>query len=387
MVPDPPAEFRAEGAFSRRELLLDLAERCELRSGGDTTADLLPLPEAADSLREEADALASRLSRVARTLDAPLRNETPQFVALGLTLRIVRPLARGGQGSVYLAFDETLKREVALKTAHWGDSGSVLRLRKEAEIASRLNHPGIVPILGVGTTELGLPFLVMRFVPGVTLERYLSDATKEDASDVLEARVRRALEAFSTTCRTVAYAHERGILHGDLKPQNILLGALGETALLDWGLSVPFRQDAKPPHAIDITGGSALRSHATHCGTPDYMSPERLAGDENLGFWTDIYALGAILDRVLRGRRRRSSGSDDAPAPQGEAATAGLPLSGAAKRKLTALADWACATEPAARPTTASALADCVDEALAQHCLTTAPRRSLLSRLFRRTRD
>jgi serine/threonine protein kinase len=358
------------------ERLLDLLDR----RWEETSSDR-PSPVTDDDLSREAQRLAERLERVTEVLNAPLRGESPRFVALGLNLRVVRPLAKGGQGSIYLAFDETLKREVALKTAHWDDSESVLRLRKEAEIASRLNHPGIVPVFGAGVTELGLPFLVMRYVPGVTLEGLLAEAAHQSFAGDAEATARSALRSLSDACRTAAYAHDRGVLHGDLKPSNILIGRFGETALLDWGLATPFSEDSKPPDALEISEGSALRSHTIKCGTREFMSPERIAGDLRIGPWTDIYSLGAVIDRIVRGGPRDSSG--DATAKLGSHPYNGPQFSGFAKSALRRLADRACDGDPGRRPSSARRVGDEIDQILKTAKLLAAARSRSLFGLFR----
>lgn len=379
----PRLERRARALFvlDERERLIekgavaDLGELC----GGDS------------ELVAEAETLAERLERVDRTLDAPLRTQAPSFVALGVTLRILHPLGSGGQGRVHLAFDATLKREVAVKMSHWMDADSALRLRKEAEIAARLNHPGIVPILGSGVTELGLPFLVMRYVPGATLEGLLSEPKRHSTEEEFEASVRKALGALSDVCRTVAYAHRCCIVHCDLKPGNILAGDCGETALLDWGLSTPFKVNASAPaptnqdafRAMLVSHASTLRDHAQDCGTTEFMSPERIAGNGELGPWTDVYSLGAILDWIAS-RRREASDAGSATYSQGMP-SGKFALHSTVKRRCQDLADLACTPDPAQRMKSADEFADSIDLVLKLESLTRAPRRRSLFRMFRKT--
>lgn len=377
----PDSGFQPLGA--RQDRALDLLEERRLLADQGKAVELRELAAGDLALAEEAQILEARLERVTRTLDAPLAVRTPSFVALALSLRILRPLGGGGQGRVYLAFDETLKREVAVKTSHWKDSDAAFRLRKEAELASRLNHPGIVPIFGSGVTEIGLPFLVMRYVPGVTLERLLLGATSTATTDEVETTVRAALRAMSVVCRTVAHAHRCGVVHCDLKPGNVLVGEYGETALLDWGSASPFKTGTKAPEALDVSHGSTLRAQIQGEGTTEFMSPERIEGRGELGPWTDIYSIGAIIDRVLRGGSL-ASGDRRHPTGSRTKTRVEVPLHTIVKLRLRTIADLACASAPGERPKSAEELAEAIDGVLEIESLTRGPRARSIFRMFRR---
>jgi serine/threonine protein kinase len=158
--------------------------------------------------------------------------------------RILRPHARGGLGEVFLAEDQELHREVALKeiqAPYAQDPPSRARFLLEAEVTGRLEHPGIVPVYGLGTYADGRPFYVMRFIRGANLKEAIgqfheADRAKRQPGERSLA-LHQLLRRFLAVCNTVAYAHSRGVLHRDLKPGNIMLGRYGETLVVDWGLA------------------------------------------------------------------------------------------------------------------------------------------------------
>ena len=222
------------------------------------------------------------------------------------------PHAKGGLGEVFRATDLTLHRTVAVKRlqAHRsGDAESRRRFLVEAEVTARLEHPGIVPVYALYPDAEGGPAYAMRFVEGPTL----ADAIKQyhdhppDSVDFL-----RLIQATIQICQTVAFAHSRGVIHRDLKPQNVLLGKFGETLVVDWGLAkVVGRSEADAVDPISETtlqpqsGGSneSETQMGSAVGTPAYMSPEQAAGRWNvIDHRSDIYGLGAVLYTVLTGK-------------------------------------------------------------------------------------
>jgi serine/threonine protein kinase/tetratricopeptide (TPR) repeat protein len=248
--------------------------------------------------------------------------------------RILRPHAKGGLGEVFVAEDAELGRNVALKEmqdrfAH--DPESRERFVREAQITGGLEHPGIVPVYGLGTYADGRPFYAMRFIKGDNLKEAIKrfhgerrgvsppvgasqftgglTPRRSPAFDSLEFR--QLLQRFIDVCNAVAYAHSRGVLHRDLKPGNIMLGKYGETLVVDWGLAKP---NVRSEIANDGPGEPALQprpvsgSSATvvglALGTPAYMSPEQSAGRwDELGPASDVYSLGATLYELLIGRQ------------------------------------------------------------------------------------
>ncbi|MFO0811462.1 MAG: serine/threonine-protein kinase [Gemmataceae bacterium] len=236
---------------------------------------------------------------------------------------ILRPHARGGLGEVFVAEDTELHRSVALKEIqprHADDPDSRARFLLEAEITGGLEHPGVVPVYGLGTYADGRPFYAMRFVKGDNLQQAIrrfhdlaaggspSDeppATPQVARfDSLEFR--QLLRRFVDVCNAVAYAHSRGVLHRDLKPGNVMLGAFGETLVVDWGLAKVVGRaaaDGDEPTWRPHSGGSSATVAGRALGTPAYMSPEQASGRlDLLGPTTDVYSLGATLYEVLTGR-------------------------------------------------------------------------------------
>ena len=149
--------------------------------------------------------------------------------------RVKSELARGGMGTVYLAEDTELNRDVAIKVLNRDDISTDLRDRmiREAQIIARLEHPGIVPVHDVGVLSDGRVFYAMKYVRGKRLDEYVAE------TDSIRDRLRK----FQAACDAVAFAHAHGVIHRDLKPQNIMIGSFGEVLVLDWGVAKILRQD------------------------------------------------------------------------------------------------------------------------------------------------
>jgi serine/threonine protein kinase/uncharacterized protein YjgD (DUF1641 family) len=274
-----------------------------------------------DARPQEADSYATRSFTVG----------TP--TSSGLRFRILRPHAKGGLGQVSVALDEELHREVALKEIqerHADDANSRGRFLLEAEITGGLEHPGIVPVYGLGCYADGRPFYAMRFIRGDSLKDAIarfhasdpsggrkppepdSGGLRPPLSPPLGERTlafRKLLGRFVDVCNAIAYAHSRGVLHRDLKPGNVMLGQYGETLVVDWGLAkVRDKHEAslsteEPVLRPASASGSAATQLGTTLGTPAYMSPEQAAGWlDQLGPASDVYSLGATLYCLLTGQ-------------------------------------------------------------------------------------
>ncbi len=234
--------------------------------------------------------------------------------------RILRPHAKGGLGAVLVAFDEELRREVALKEIqerHADDAHSRSRFLLEAEVTGGLEHPGIVPVYSLGSYGDGRPYYAMRFIRGESLRKAIdhhhkppAGAPADPAARALE--LRGLLRRFLDVCEALGYAHSRRIVHRDVKPDNVMLGPFGETLVVDWGLAKALdRTDDNTPAAMSAEGplrpqsadSSAPTVIGSAIGTPAYMSPEQAEGDiESLGPPTDVYSLGATLYHLLTGQ-------------------------------------------------------------------------------------
>ncbi|HSA54214.1 MAG TPA: serine/threonine-protein kinase [Gemmatimonadaceae bacterium] len=213
----------------------------------------------------------------------------------GTRYELLGELGRGGMGTVYRVRDRELGREVALKvTADLAPTpDAARRLRREARALARLEHPGIVPVHDAGTLPDGRVFYTMKLVRGERLDQRLTRGLLPGD----------ALRLFSRVAEAVAFAHANGVIHRDLKPQNIMIGAFGEVLVLDWGLAKVRAElaeaglpGAQPPSPAATGSEPASTLDGVVIGTPGYMAPEQAAGntlavDER----TDVFALGAIL--------------------------------------------------------------------------------------------
>ena len=240
----------------------------------------------------------------------------------GTRYRKVRVHAQGGLGTVFVAEDAELHRQVALKEIkRQRDDRPSNRSRfvAEAEITGRLEHPGIVPVYGLGVYPDGRPYYAMRLIHGESLARTIDLFHEQDRSawDVGERSLalRRLLRCLVDACNAVAYAHCRGVLHRDIKPDNIMVGKFGETLVVDWGLAkAGLSSDRIPSDEIEATiepplwplSGSDdyLTMQGSVIGTPPFMSPEQASGRlAELGPATDVYGLGATLYMILTGKK------------------------------------------------------------------------------------
>ncbi len=264
------------------------------------------------------------------TYRPPEPEEVPPPATGGVGFECLERIGQGGMGDVFRARQTDLRRVVAVKQLRGGKSaGFVL----EALTTGHLEHPNIVPVHALVKDPGGRPSLVMKLVEGESWEERLARG---------EENLVAGVEILLQVCNAVAYAHSRGIVHNDLKPANVMLGAFGEVLLLDWGL------------AVDVSGreDSALRRPAAirgPCGTPAYAPPELARGDgAAVGTWTDVYLLGALLYRLLAGRPPHTGQNLlESLVARMDGPDLGLPD---APEELAALCRRALADEPAERP-------------------------------------
>jgi eukaryotic-like serine/threonine-protein kinase len=234
----------------------------------------------------------------------------------GTRYRLSGKLGRGGMGIVYAAHDVELDRDVALKVSSAVAAAPeqlAQRLRQEARILAKLEHPGIVPIHDAGVLPDGRVYYTMKLVRGQRLDAWARH----------QADLQTTLRLFGRICEAVAFAHAKGILHRDLKPQNIMVGEFGEALVMDWGAA--------------LHGGGS--SEGAVIGTPGYMAPEQARG-ATVDSRADVFSLGAILKFLL----------DLRPAE--------------VKKPITAICDMAMSADPAYRYRSAIVLAKEVDQFL-----------------------
>jgi len=193
--------------------------------------------------------------------------------------RLERPLGHGGMATVYLARDDELNRPVAVKLLAENlaaDTAFRDRFLREARLAARLSHPNVVAVYDAGEAEGGQPYIVMEYVPGTTL------------AELGRVPPEKAVGLAAQACRGLAHAHAAGLVHRDVKPQNLLLREDGTVKVADFGIA-------------RAAEGTALTQIGTVLGTAAYLSPEQALGEEVTAA-ADVYSLGAVLYELLTGR-------------------------------------------------------------------------------------
>ena len=287
-------------------------------AGGDVYATKVELEMLNDT---DLSRSITRLPNDNRTIAPTIGRPTDE----GGRFRILRPLdgGQGGMGEISIAEDSELGRSVALKQIRKDHADREVYRNKfvvEAEITGNLEHPGIVPVYGLGKDASGRPYYAMRLVEGddlgCAIESFHERRAKSEVGyDSVEFR--NLIDRLIDVAQAISYAHSRGVLHRDLKPGNVLVGNFGETLVIDWGLArVPQGELSKstapapvestdPPVELRVRSGSVVDPtvHGSIMGTPGYAPPEQVQGNvDQVGKASDVYGLGAILYQILVGK-------------------------------------------------------------------------------------
>lgn len=223
-------------------------------------------------------------------------------------------VGRGGAGRVYLARDERIGRRVAIKEISptklaQDPRKAEARFLREAKISGRLDHPGIVPIYELSQKEDGSYFYVMKYVKGKTFSELVEQCKAKTAEEFFSRRL-SLLDKFISVAEAIGFAHSKGVIHRDLKPGNIIVGAFGEVVILDWGLAKSLSDTgddvsrSEPVEYADDEDDDAITRAGAKVGTPSFMSPEQI--DRSYGevdTRSDVYSLGILLFMLLTGTK------------------------------------------------------------------------------------
>ncbi len=251
-----------------------------------------------DTVDELANTLAATLT-VGSPVDVkgtlvPVRVRPSRAIAAASGIDLGTTIGTGGMGVVREGVQRSLERVVAVKTLRdelRGHTEPAAELLREARLTGTLEHPNVVPVHDVGVDEHGAPMIVLKRISGITWSELIRDADRvrelAPSGDLLEWNLRTLMQVASA----IHFAHSRGVIHRDLKPDNVMIGEFGETYVVDWGIAVPLE---------DLKAGATASSPA---GTPCYMAPEMLGqdGPPPPSVATDVYLLGGVLFEIVSG--------------------------------------------------------------------------------------
>lgn len=284
------------------DVLNSLAKQYAKEHGGDETAFVL-------WLHDEGHIAAGELRDCIASLDVTFAESVPTEAPIERH-RVLGLLGRGAMGEVFVARDEDLRRNVAFKRmfAHLAaDPTLARRFVTEIQVTAQLDHPAIVPVYGIERGARGVEGYTMKLVRGRTLKEFILEARKyaeqgQLPPDSLSLHAR--VELFLQFCEPVGYAHSRGVIHRDLKPDNIMVGPFGEVFVMDWGIA---RLIGGPE---PLSEGQAADAEKTAfgvvIGTTSYMAPEQAEGrNEDMDGRSDLFSLGLILFEMSTLRRAR----------------------------------------------------------------------------------
>ncbi|WP_372367729.1 serine/threonine-protein kinase [Candidatus Uabimicrobium sp. HlEnr_7] len=205
-------------------------------------------------------------------------------------------IGQGGMGVVFRGFQKNLQREIAIKKLRPEKTTKEKKFIGEALVTAYLEHPNIVPVHDLGRGSDGEIMLAMKMIGGTSWKELLHPQTDEERQKAQKYNLDAHLRILLVVCNAVAFAHSKGIVHNDLKPENVMIGEFGEVQLMDWGLAVDIEEQQEP---------RTLRKSeiVAPMGTPCYIAPELVGGEGNkIGPWTDVYLLGAVLYEIVSGK-------------------------------------------------------------------------------------
>jgi len=225
----------------------------------------------------------------------------------------LREMARGGNALLRSGFDSVIGRTVAIKTLlpeQAGNREERRRLLREARVTAQLQHPGTVPVYEIGDDDFWGLYFTMKRISGENFFEALKRIARKDEATVAAFPLIRRIEIVSQICQSLAYAHARGVIHRDVKPENIWVGNFGEVVLLDWGVAKvwghpddnqPVRQSSLATDKTKESEGQLLTLTAggQRPGTPLYMSPEQVDGKRGIDERTDMFSVGVVLYESL----------------------------------------------------------------------------------------
>lgn len=295
--------LRAQIHTLRPEALKGLAKQYAKEIGGDETSFVL-------WLHDEGHINAAELRDCIASLDITFAESVPRSAPTERH-RVLGLLGRGAMGEVFVARDEDLRRNVAFKRmyAHLAaDPALARRFITEIQVTAQLDHPAIVPVYGMERGENGIDGYTMKLVRGRTLKEFMVEArgfAERDQKPPDNLSLHARIELFLQICEPLGYAHSRGVIHRDLKPDNIMVGPFGEVFVMDWGIA---RLIGGPePISESTTEDNDRTAFGVVIGTPSYMAPEQAEGrNDEMDGRSDLFSLGLILFELTTLRRARA---------------------------------------------------------------------------------